>query len=323
MIHIILAILKVVGILILIILGILLFLILTLLFVPFGYRIKGSKDADILAGSAAVSWLAGLVLVRVRYLDKEIDLKIWLFGIELKHLKKLLKLISTFLQLLKKLAHPIIVMVRRLTPSRYATKENNEVNEKLIPDPNQETTQAGLEKKEHKDTEQPIQTNSSDEQKKAGFWDMLKMLVSTILAIPRRIFEFVKKIYLTILKIYGRIKQWKLFLTAKTTKRALKFLLGEGKELLYHIRPRKVKGNLKFGFEDPAATGQILAGLSVIYPFYKNRLIITPVFNEKILEGDLYLRGHILGWVLLKIAWKIYRNTDVKTTIRKFQHKEA
>lgn len=328
MIHIILAILKVVGILILILLGILLFLVLALLFVPFGYRLQGKKYPDVLGGKVILTWLFGLVFVQINYQNSQMKLTIRLFGIEIKYLKKLVQLLIRLLQLVKKLAHPVVAVFRRLTPGRQGPKKEPQNLQETKVDCSQDTVKehTPLEKQDVKEQEVVSKKESAsfgEEQEDAGIWGVLKVIIVKILSIPRRILQFFKKIYVTIRKIYGRIKQWKLFLTMESTKKAWKFLVGEGKVLLRHIKPRKIKGNLTFGFDNPATTGQFLAGLSIVYPFCKDRLIITPVFNEEILEGDLYIRGHILGWVLLKIAWKIYRNKDVKTTIRKFQHKEA
>ena len=59
--HMILAVLKVIGIFLLVVLGLVLFVLLSALFVPVCYRMWGKRTADILEGKASVSWLFGLI----------------------------------------------------------------------------------------------------------------------------------------------------------------------------------------------------------------------------------------------------------------------
>lgn len=50
MLHILLIVLKIIGIVLLILVGLVFFVLLTLLFVPFRYKIKGCKDKKDLSG---------------------------------------------------------------------------------------------------------------------------------------------------------------------------------------------------------------------------------------------------------------------------------
>lgn len=316
MIHIIWAILKVFGILILVLLGIILFMLLAALFCPFLYRIKIKRDTGMPEGAIYLSWLAWLISAKVEYCDKQLEVTIRLLGIPLKHFK-------TVFQLFKKIIHPLVAWYRVIVPGRQKPVQHSrhedsheEANTEEKSAPQSNTDKILNEKKQAAE-------NESDSKKKVSIWQRIKSIVLQIISIPKRVLGVFSKIHLTIREICGRIKEWKQFLTAKTTKKAFSFLLGKGKAVLHHVKPRKIKGNLKFGFDDPAMTGQILAGFSVLYPVYKQKLTIIPIFNEQVLECDLDMRGHIFGCVILKAAWDIYRNKNVKRTIRRFQHKEA
>ena len=312
MIHIILAILKIFGILILILLGIVLFFLLAALFCPFVYRVKIKRETGMPEGTIYLSWLAWLISAKAEYRDKRLEVTIRLFGISIKHFK-------TVFQLLKKIVHPLVAWYRMIIPGRqkpvqkpeYGDTQEDNTEEKTI-------SQSSTDKIPHEKAKQ-----ESLKEEKVSIWHKIKSIALQIISLPKRILGILRKIYLTIREICGRIKEWKQFLTAETTKKALSFLMRKGKAVLHHVKPRKIKGNLKFGFDDPAMTGQILAGFSVLYPVYKQKLTIIPVFNEQVFECDLYMRGHILGYVLVKAAWNIYRNKNVKQTIRRFQHKEA
>ncbi|MFR3661436.1 MAG: hypothetical protein ACLTVN_08560, partial [Blautia hansenii] len=84
--HILLGILKAVGILLLILLGLLLLLIFSLLFCPVGYGIQGEKDEAGCRGTAKISWLFHLVSVKGTYSGStgEMQCTVRLFGIPLE-----------------------------------------------------------------------------------------------------------------------------------------------------------------------------------------------------------------------------------------------
>lgn len=90
-----------------------------------------------------------------------------------------------------------------------------------------------------------------------------------------------------------------------------------------HILPRKVRGHVTVGFEDPSMTGQLLAAAGVLYPLYREQIQITPVFDRQVLEGEVKIKGRIFGVAFAWTAWKIYRNQDVRITWQAFRNKEA
>ena len=58
-------------------------------------------------------------------------------------------------------------------------------------------------------------------------------------------------------------------------------------------RPKFVRGNIEFGFDDPYYTGKTLAYLAMIYPFFGEWLEIVPDFEKAVLKGNLHIKGHI------------------------------
>ena len=85
--HVILTILKILGIILLVLLGLLLVIVLSVLFVPVRYRLEGEKlspgwsEAN---GQVRVSWLLHLIHLRIQYREKELDWECYLFGVPLK-----------------------------------------------------------------------------------------------------------------------------------------------------------------------------------------------------------------------------------------------
>lgn len=98
------------------------------------------------------------------------------------------------------------------------------------------------------------------------------------------------------------------------TKAFRKAVFAHVKYLLYHIRPRKVKGYLKYGFTDPSITGQLTGVLYVLRPVAFSGLELEPVFEteELILEGDLYLKGHIRAVHIVRVGLKLLFDKNLK-----------
>ncbi len=79
MLHIVLVLLKIIGILLASILGLLIFLILLVLFVPIRYGIR-ADNLNELRAEGRVSWLFRLLYIRVTYLDEQLTIRLRLFG---------------------------------------------------------------------------------------------------------------------------------------------------------------------------------------------------------------------------------------------------
>lgn len=107
---------------------------------------------------------------------------------------------------------------------------------------------------------------------------------------------------LQIQKRLERIKRfWNLNCTVKT-RAYLKKYIGS---VLRHIRPRKIKGRIHYGFDDPCRTGQVTGYLSLLPFVYQKGLSLEPDFYNKVIEGHINMRGHIQPGYLLRIVLKI------------------
>ena len=85
--HVILTILKILGILLLVILGLLLAIVLSVLFVPVRYQLEGEKPSPGWSeanGKIRVSWLLHLIHLRIQYREKELDWECYFFCVPLK-----------------------------------------------------------------------------------------------------------------------------------------------------------------------------------------------------------------------------------------------
>jgi len=112
------------------------------------------------------------------------------------------------------------------------------------------------------------------------------------------------------------------FLTHPTHEITWKKLLKAGIRILKPLRPKKIKGRLLFGFENPATTGYILAGTSILQPSLGKFAIFEADFDQQILDGELQIKSriHLISLVIPVIG--LLLSKAVRTTIRdarKFQ----
>ncbi len=133
---------------------------------------------------------------------------------------------------------------------------------------------------------------------------------------------WIQKLKCTIRKICDNIKKIKDYITEETN---IKAAIRVRKEILYYlkkIRPRKVKGLIRFGMEDPYDTGRILAVLSMLYPFYGECFEIYPEFDRKIIEVDVFAKGRMHMLHLLLVICRLYFDENVKSVLSNIKSKK-
>lgn len=138
---------------------------------------------------------------------------------------------------------------------------------------------------------------------------------------PKGIKAWIEKIK----NIYKNIKEIITTIFSDVTKRAFKYFKKVTIGLLKHIRPRKITGNILFGFEEPHLTGQTLGYIAIAYNILKinpKDIKIEADFEKKIFKGKFKVKGRFLVGVVLIDLLKLYMNRDIKFIIDKFS-KEA
>ncbi len=123
-------------------------------------------------------------------------------------------------------------------------------------------------------------------------------------------------------KKQGIVKKAKNLYNIKNDPRAREFYRVAKKrviKIVRHILPRKLKGSIRFGTGDPCSTGKILGAAAMMYPIYGGHISVEPVFEEKALEFDLYLRGRIRVITVLLPALMTYWSRDFKYLRKKIK----
>ena len=92
--------------------------------------------------------------------------------------------------------------------------------------------------------------------------------------------------------------------------------------VLKDLKPDRVEVDLIVGTGDPASTGEVLAVCGMLYPVFGPKVRIEGDFELARLEGCVFIKGKIRAFTFLRVAWKLYRNKDIRTLIKLFK-KEA
>lgn len=320
LIHIVLGLLKIIGILLLVVLSFILFIILSVLFVPVRYQAYGYRGTGGSKGSVSVFWLARLISCKASYDSQEKKTKwsVRIFGISIQ------KVMAW-----KKKRKQKKTQVKEIQIKEIKTKESDPV---LRQTEEQEKTKQDMEKPKPKGRkvenieqkpEKVERIESEAKQKKTenetSLASALLKKIKKILELPKKIIQRIKKIRLTVRGICDKISEIQTFLKSEVFLNAKTLLIGEAKKLGIHILPRKVQGEIEFGFDDPSLTGRVLAIAGICYPLYGKSIKITPYFDRKILEGELKVKGRIRGIVILKSALKVGFNREIREIWKNFK----
>ena len=130
-----------------------------------------------------------------------------------------------------------------------------------------------------------------------------------------------KKKRYTIRGIYDKIRHIKEYVSDKIHQAAFARVIREIIALLKRLKPKKIKGKVRFGLKEPYDTGRVLAVLSVLYPFYGDGIVIDPEFDQEVLEGHIEMKGrsHLLPFVIT--IFKIFMDENVQTAYQNMRRK--
>lgn len=317
MLHIILAILKITGIVLAVIVLLFILLLLVCLFVPFGYRIQFEKTGAFgeAKAYAAVRWIFGAVSVEGGYKAGKITAFLRILWI-----KKYLAGEETH-------SRPRKAENKRKKKKTKREKipEKEPATSEEKPGKRQEERQqeADLPKEMEEGPSVPPQP-SAKEQKAISSESRTdkrkkKFHFPDIFGVWNRIRESFRRFHKGIADFGGSFQErWAIlrmyysFLRSEMTREAWEILKGHFFYLLRHIRPRKIHGRLHYGLGDPCLTGQLTGILYLLLPAKWNRVELEPDFENQVLEGEWYLAGHIRMCHIVKVALQVFFDKKLK-----------
>lgn len=322
MIQVILLILKIIGITLAVLLGLLLLVLALVLFVPIFYRVKIVHNPEKTQVDGRVRFMFPLLSFTFQYL-KKFTYKgklLWYVFLDSEKPKKEKtektdgKKKSKKAKKSKKKQNAQEETAESISEEPIEPIEPEETPS--VSDPPEEPEQAGqkTEAEERAETGTKEEVHSTEKTgDKPGFFESLRLKIE-------KIRDTITKIIQKIKKLLHQKDEVLRILKKPSSKQAISFVWDKLKHLLKHILPRKIKGYVAYGANDPATTGQALAVISVIYAKIGPLLEIRPNFEEPQMECDVELSGHIQVFVLVVIAVKVLFKPELRELIDDFKN---
>lgn len=372
MFHLILGILKIIGIILLILISLFLLIFLAIAFVPVRYFVQGKFSGDETYADVKVSWLLHIIsftfsidrTAKSKIAVRLFGIKLPLFGSEPKHGKKKRPekgsgkrkedvISSQEEERIPEDMDPAAeddmaedmdpILEDDIPEEKNSAAYNNsfdkvdQLEEDRLQEEKADEADEASRRKSSSDKE-----NSETEEEQIGFSfdricdkikNILEAFIGTIRKVIFMIKAFIQKIhrFFTAVcqlpdklekagkKIGGVLKKPQEFSELAKKLEAcdvLKDVIGYLKYILKHCSPRSVKGYLHFGTGDPAVTAQLTGLLYLVLPAKADKFLLTPDFNEAVIEADLTMKGHVRVCHFLRILWLGFRNKKLRRIIR-------
>lgn len=322
MLDIVLKILSVIGIVLLVLLIVLVVTLILILFFPITYKAFGQKCGKDIQAWLKANWLFGLLRVRFYYPEPG-NVTVKLLGFTLYDSAKTKTDVTDTKDETKDTSHTETVTNDatakiQSTSDILANVEGLSNSESSIPkEMDYKQTDISAEKKDE-NTGNSMDgidgTNSREEncQQKLG-------IKERILAKYEKIKYTIQKIYDKIKHIWENISFYKNLLQDEQTKGLIKHAFSRIGRILKSIRPRKLKGDILFGTGSPDTTGYAFGLYGMFIPLYGKYMNVTPDFTQAILEGELYVAGHITVFQLLWHSLRLLMDKRLRLLIHRIK----
>ncbi len=348
MLHIVLLILKIIGIILGALLAVLLIGLCIALFVPVRYQIEAGRTeaegAPPIEASVKITWLLHLINIRIRYpADVYLRVRIFLFTIfRLPQERK--KERGRKVSGKKKNDKEEAAGKRNRNDAEnehgrsqeVESGRNAESSQSVEGGRNAESSQSledvgkavSVRSEAQKSTAaESIQKLESvqepgHEKQKIPFLKKLKKKLVQIRRIFQKIWYTLTGICDKIKTIWENIEYYTDILRSDTFKQAFSLCKDELFSIFSYIRPRKFQADLTVGMDDPAATGKILSYYGMLYPLIGSCVNVIPDFERKRMEGTVFIKGKIRLFNFIKAALRIYFNKDIRKLLKLFKKED-
>lgn len=322
MLHILLMILKIIGIVLAVIIGIVLTVFICVLVIPVRYciRAEGKLGEEVpIRLEIRITWLMHTVNIAFSYSKSAcLRLKIFCFTVFDSSRKKKL----TGKQRKETDEKPGAEDGREKTGTEQTKADAETIEDKKKKNREPER----LEDKGTGILEENTKTDrdeTKEEDTAAEGNSKIKDFLEAFRLFLRKLLDAVENIEYTIQKICGKIRSVMeniRYYVNILQSEAFKKVFRNGKRQLFRIlrsiRPKKCRINLTVGMEDPSGTGQIMAFYGMLYPFVGNYVSVQADFEEKIMEGDLYIKGKVTAVVFLIAAIRLFMDKNIWKLIK-------
>ena len=306
--HLLLAILKVIGIILLIVLFVILALVFAVLFCPVRYQILAENNEN-----TRVHFKGSFLLFVLRFLgayeENEVTFRVKLFGfVVFQYPNKKPKISNDFKKkdgkknrkkAGKKSGNKSSLPTEDAANERNDVPKDSVIDTKGIPE-NPKNSKVVSEEKEEAEIPQKAK-------ERKHIFTGLKQVFTKI---KEWILHFPEKLT----RIREKIKSGKDEIFNEGNKELIGHLLKELRYVIKHLRPKKVKADVTFSTGDPARTGQILGILCMFPVMYSYDMHIVPDFVEEhfYVKGTLELKGQVRLIYFMIVAIRLLKDKNFR-----------
>lgn len=321
--HVILQILAVIGIVLLVLLALLILMVLAMLFVPIRYRASGEKEADRIEGVAAVSFLYPFLSFKWQRAGNENRWALRLLGIKLKGSPKVDKGKTTEPEKTEKgkvaesektdkgkaeetaqAAEPVKEEKQPATPS-VQNAEAEDAAQQTGENGTQETNRASS--ATGSAGEKTSEKRAADKQEK-GTETKARFTISGLCDKMENIRD--------------NVEYYKERLTAEENRLFLKRTKERIFAVLKSIKPKVLTARIVCGTGSPDTTGYVCAVYGMLYPVIEDRISFTADFENKVLDGELSVKGKVRVATLVRHGIKILLDKQLKVFLKEMKRED-
>ena len=295
MIHILLILLKIIGIVLAALFTLIIVFGLLVLFWPVKYRIFGKLQKEFVI-HIDFSFMKPLLMVCFDY-NKEMNFFIKIMGINV--LRREQNDINGDLDEEQDKEEDVKENEKQVVDDKESSELIEGTVEKPIEAPSEEI-QKKKQQKKHTSYQQQRNRDKSSKgfiekitDKLKAFKDFFKTLFHSLMSLPE-----------IPLKIKRFISDDRIVTGCKALKNEVLYLIKQSK-------PKKYQWYIHFGTGDPCLTGQLLGVLGICYAAWGKGLIVEPDFEQNIFESKFDCKGNMRGIYALKFILRLYRNKDI------------
>lgn len=305
MLHILFIILKIIGIILLAAIAFILLAVLVVLFVPIRYQVSIERTeedgAPPISVRGSVFWLLHLINVRFHYPEKPM-------------LRARIALRTIFVY--PQESTDSATSKKRKKKKTTVSEASRDKSPSIAADPGR--LPAGQEQQNQAETDGEEQTGQKKSilqklrsfvERIIEFWNRLKQILSNIQYTIRRLCDKIKD-------ILHNIQYYKEVFESDVFQQSFALCRGELGYALRHLKPTKLKADWIIGTGDPVLNSDILAVYGVCYPLVGQNVRIVADYDAKHIEGTALIKGRIRLFALVRVAWRIYFNKNIRTLIR-------
>ena len=312
MLHILFLILKIIGIILAVILGLILLVICIVLFVPICYKadLHGSGNARELTVHAKVSWLFGLIKAVFALENGKTDLSVRIAWKKFGDSDPVEDKAEDRIEEKPKPEKKAVMQEKQVIQGEEKQDDTtNRITDKAVEDQTEKAEKSEKSAKTRPESTEKKQRKKKDRKEDSDSASKIEQITEKIKCTYHKFCDKINEITEKKDKITD-------FLTDETHKNAFLKLKNEAFHLLKKLKPKKIQGEITFGFEDPSLTGRLLAWISMIYPWIGEHTDITPDFEHRTLSGDLSIRGRLYVITLVVTAIRLILSKAVRRSFK-------